>query len=119
MFRDSVPRSLARTAEDDTRDFEVGFTEISPMDSVRTLSYAELEILLSTLNKEAERMAGTGRTLATCSEKNVMAALRPRQVLQAAKAVCALLGGVESVELREAQEQLSLACVRSGGAFFG
>ena len=67
-----MPRSLARTPEDDSRDFDVGFSEISPLDCLKTLSYSDLEILLSTLHKETERMSSTARTLASCSEKNVM-----------------------------------------------
>merc|ERR1719334_310146 len=79
---------------------------------MKTLSYSDLEILLATLRKEAERMSNTGKTLASCSDTNVMQALRPKQMLQAVKAVCALLGGVETIELREAMDRLNIACVR-------
>jgi phosphatidylinositol-4-phosphate 3-kinase len=110
--RDAVPRCVARTEADDVRDFEVGFADISPLDAVKTLSYSELEILLATLQREAERMSSTGHTLATCSDREVMAALRPRQVLQAVKAVSALLGGVESIDLKEARERLTMVCLQ-------
>ena len=110
--RDSVPRTLARTEADDKRDFEVGYQEICPLDSMKMLNYSELEILLTTLTREIERMSKTAQTLVTCSEKNVIQSLRPRNVLQAVKAICALLGSVESIDLREAQEHLKMVCVK-------
>ena len=72
ISRDSVPRTLARTKDDDKRDFEVGYQEICPVDSMKMLNYSELEILLTTLTREIERMSSTAKTLVTCSEKNVI-----------------------------------------------
>ena len=112
VHREAVPRVLARTEEDDARDMEVSTGEICPLDSMKMLNYSELQILLATLYKEVERMSSTARTLLTCTEKNVMQALRPKSVLQAVKAVCALLGSVESIDVKEAQEQLKIVCVK-------
>ena len=78
---------------------------------MKMLSYSELEILLTTLTREIERMSRTAQTLVTCSEKNVIQSLRPKNVLQAVKAICALLGSVESIDVREAQEHLKSVCL--------
>ena len=52
------------------------------------------------------------RSVSIISSPGVLQALRPRQVLQSVKAVSALLGGVESLDLREAQHTLRQACVK-------
>ena len=108
----AVVRDVARTVSDDETDCDLSFEQISPLDTVKTLSYNSLQILLSTLQKEADRMSVTARTLASCSDREVMKALRPKQMLQAVKAVAALLGGVETLELREACDQLCKSCLQ-------
>ena len=90
--KSEIVRDLARTEEDDQSDYNITINQISPLDTIKTLSYEELKILLSCLQKEADRMSVTARTLASCSDKEVMKALRPKQMLQAVKAVAALLG---------------------------
>ena len=105
-------RELARTSKDDETDQSVDFSQISPLDTLKTLSYNELRILVSTLQKEADRIGVTARTLASCSEKEVMKSLRPKQMLQAVKAVASLLGGVETLELREACDLLCRTCMQ-------
>ena len=84
--KSDIARDLARTASDDQLDSDPGFDQISPLDTLKTLSYDELKILLACLQKEADRMSATARTLASCSDKEVMKALRPKQMLQAVKA---------------------------------
>ncbi len=44
-------------ADDDKNDTVVRAQEISPLDSVKTLSYDELKILMETLEKESTRMS--------------------------------------------------------------
>ena len=114
--KSDIARDLARTANDDQLDSDPGFDQISPLDTLKTLSYDELKILLACLQKEADRMNTTARTLASCSDKAVMKALRPKQMLQAVKAVAALLGGVETLELREASDALCRACLHFDAA---
>ena len=104
--------SLARTKQDAEDDANIGLGEISPMDQMKTLSYDDMEILTTTLNKEGDRISNTAKTLASCSEKEVMKGLRPRQMLQAVKAVCALLGGVETLDLSEVCDQLITECLK-------
>eukprot|EP00092_Neocalanus_flemingeri_P001614 GFUD01001721.1.p1 GENE.GFUD01001721.1~~GFUD01001721.1.p1 ORF type:complete len:1837 (+),score=416.06 GFUD01001721.1:479-5989(+) len=114
--KDLVVKTLARTESDDENDCEIGFNQISPLDSMKTLSYNDLQILLGILQREADRISSTAKTLASCSEKDVMPALRPKQMLQAVKAVSALLGGVETLDVREACEQLITTCLQFDAA---
>jgi hypothetical protein len=44
-------------ADDDKNDTVVRAQDISPLDSVKTLSYDELKILMETLEKESTRMS--------------------------------------------------------------
>ena len=47
-----------------------------------------------------------------CTDTAVMPALRPKQVIQAAKMVCALLGKVETIEVTETCDLLISQCVQ-------
>ena len=45
------------------------------------------------------------------SDEKAMRSLRPRQVKQAVKAVCALLGGLVTLDVQDACEELDRNCV--------
>lgn len=49
--------------------------------------------------------------LANCSDREVMKSLRPRQILQAVKAICAFLGNIETLEIQEICDQLVKQCL--------
>ncbi len=49
--------------------------------------------------------------MADCSDREVMQALRPKQVIQAAKAISAFLGRLETTELSDACEKLVTQCL--------
>ena len=98
-------------AEDDARDSEIRVEDISPKDQMQTLSHDSLLILLETLQSESKRMQSVTDQLANCSDREVMKSLRPRQMLQAVKAVCALLGNIETLEIQEICDQLVKQCL--------
>jgi hypothetical protein len=50
-------------------------------------------------------------TIVGCSDTAVMPALRPKQMIQAVKAVCTVLGRIESVEVSETCEKLIEQCL--------
>ena len=81
------------------------------MDQVKKISYEDLQILLDTLDKECARVAKVADQLASCSDKEVMPALRPKQVIQSVMAISIFLGRVETLELSEACEKMTLACL--------
>ncbi|XP_023349681.1 phosphatidylinositol 4-phosphate 3-kinase C2 domain-containing subunit beta [Eurytemora carolleeae] len=112
VHKDLVDRGLARSEEDDIEDSELSYDQISPLDKAKTLSHEDLKTLLEFLQKEAERITNTARTLVNCTEKNVIQSLNPRGMLQAVKAVCAKLGSVETIDLSEALEKFKQACVK-------
>ena len=89
---DLSARHLQRTKIDDESDTYIKIEDISPLDQVKKLSYSELEILLETLDKESDRMSNMSRQLAECTDKEVMSALRPKQLIQSVKAVTNFLG---------------------------
>ena len=109
---EEVDRPLGRTAGDDDLSAGLSYDQISPLDRANTLSHGDLTTLLEFLQREAERINATARTLVSCSEKNVIQSLNPKGMLQAVKAVCSKLGGVETLDLGEAVDQFSQACVR-------
>ncbi len=79
---------------------------------MKTLSYDELRIILDTLQSEASRVKSAAERLADCpAEKEVMRNLRPHQLVQAVKAVCAFLGNLEILEVQDAYEALIRACM--------
>ena len=78
-YKDSISKTLASTENDDENDSEISFNQISPFDSMKTLSYNDLRILLGTLQKEAE--SENVKDLQVVVKKWVMPALRPKQLL--------------------------------------
>ena len=96
---------------DDARDTLVRVEDISPKDSMQTLSYDSLRILLETLQSESKRMQSVTDQLANCSDREVMQSLRPRQILQAVKAICTFLGNIETLEIQEICDQLVKQCL--------
>ena len=104
-------RTLQRSEADDSSDSNVKIEDISPLDQVKKLSYSELKILLETLEKESVRMSKMALQLADCSDKEVMSALRPKQLIQSVKAITIFLGQVETIEISEICETLVTACL--------
>ena len=104
-------RTLQRSEADDSSDSNVKIEDISPLDQVKKLSYSELKILLETLEKESVRMSKMALQLADCSDKEVMSALRPKQMIQSVKAITIFLGQVETIEISEICETLVTACL--------
>lgn len=109
--RMDLVKTFLRTASDDEKDSVVTVEDISPLDQVKKISYEDLHILLETLEKECLRMAKMADQLVSCSDKEVMQALRPKQVIQATKAISAHLGNVETMEISEACGKLITQCL--------
>ncbi|XP_063237766.1 phosphatidylinositol 4-phosphate 3-kinase C2 domain-containing subunit beta [Bacillus rossius redtenbacheri] len=95
-------RPLARTAQDDVRDSALKLQDLLPNEPVDPMSYDSLMILLETMEQEMERATqATGVPGAT---------VRPERVVQGVKAICALMGSVETTDISEAVEGLRRAC---------
>lgn len=89
-------RVLARTLVDDNRDADIKLEDILPKEPTSAISYDNLMILLETLETEIEKL----ESMATYGN------MHSSGVVQAVKAICALLGSLDTLELFEAINNL-------------
>jgi hypothetical protein len=92
---------LARTETDDLRDADIKFENILPKEAVSSISYDSLMILLETLELEIDKLEGSAADGSS---------LHSSGVVQAVKAICALLGCIDTLELFIAINNLKEAC---------
>ena len=109
---DNIYRPYQRTNFDDINDRNMQVKDINTMDHCKKLSFNDLKVLLDLLEKESTRMRKGCDHLASSSDKNVMSQLRPQRVLQSVKAICAHFGGIETIEIKECCDKLSLQCLQ-------
>ncbi|XP_055692342.1 phosphatidylinositol 4-phosphate 3-kinase C2 domain-containing subunit alpha isoform X1 [Lutzomyia longipalpis] len=103
-LKTSNMRNVARTLQDDLRDAEIKPEDILAHEPVSSISYNNLMILLETLESEIEQLeqAATNpnrHTILSCSG-----------VVQSVKAICALLGSIDTLDISEAIDQLTAVC---------
>lgn len=99
---------IARTQQDDLRDAEIKLENILPKEAVSSISYDSLMILLETLEMEIDKLESS-------AADNM--ALHPSGVVQGVKAICALLGSIDTLELFLAINNLKDACVSHSTSF--
>jgi phosphatidylinositol-4-phosphate 3-kinase len=92
---------LARTHQDDARDEDIKFENILPKESYSAISYDNLMILLETLEMEIDKLESSSNDYQTVHSSGVV---------QAVKAICALLGCIDTLELFNAINDLKDAC---------
>lgn len=92
---------LARTQQDDLRDADIKLENILPKEAVSSISYDTLMILLETVEMEIAKLESS-------SLDNQQ--LHASGVVQAVKAICALLGSIDTLELFVAINNLKEAC---------
>ncbi|XP_052862367.1 phosphatidylinositol 4-phosphate 3-kinase C2 domain-containing subunit alpha [Anopheles cruzii] len=98
-------KAIARTAQDDAQDAEIRHEHLLPKESSNAIGYDDLMILLETLEAEIEKLQSSaddgpsGRTILTCSG-----------VIQAVKAICNLLGPLDTLEIAKAIDDLRSCC---------
>ena len=109
---DNIHRPFQRTKDDDVNDCNVQVKDINTLDHCKKLSYDELKVLLDIFEKEAARMQKGCDHLASSSDTNVMSQLRPQKVLQSVKAICKYLGEIETIDIKEYCDKLSLQCLQ-------
>nr|XP_014285368.1 phosphatidylinositol 4-phosphate 3-kinase C2 domain-containing subunit beta isoform X2 [Halyomorpha halys] len=105
LRKDSIYRKLLRTEEDDIHDKPISLAELLPKEPVQPISYESLLIVLETLENEIDRIIAASRE-STDSFSNI----QPLSVLQAVKAVCALLGNIETLQISQALDNFVHAC---------
>ncbi|XP_011297544.1 phosphatidylinositol 4-phosphate 3-kinase C2 domain-containing subunit beta isoform X2 [Fopius arisanus] len=111
MTRGQMKKSIARTLQDDNREQCIELEEILPNEPNEPISYDSLVILLETVEKEMERVETAALQLATSNHSSsLLPQLQPRGVIQAVKAVCTLMGNIETCEITEAVDNFTNAC---------
>lgn len=99
--QDKYMKVLARTHQDDARDEDIKFENILPKESYSAISYDNLMILLETLELEIDKLESSSNDYQTVHSSGVV---------QAVKAICALLGYIDTLELFNAINDLKDAC---------
>ena len=107
----TIPRPYQRTEADDTSDSNIEVKDITPLDYWKTISYNDLKVLLDLLEQESERAKKVCIHLASSSDKNVIPQLRPQRILQSVKAICAQLGSIETIEIRDCCDKFTKQCL--------
>ncbi|XP_044594663.1 phosphatidylinositol 4-phosphate 3-kinase C2 domain-containing subunit beta isoform X2 [Cotesia glomerata] len=111
ITRAQIKRSIARSLQDDNRDQDLKLEDILPNEPLEPISYDTLIILLETVEKEMERVETAAIQLAAPNHSSsLLPQLQPRGVVQSVKAVCALMGNIETYEITEAVDNFVNAC---------
>lgn len=99
-------KAIARTKIDDIRDSELKIENILPKDpfTSTSISYETLIILLETLEMEIDKLEATACSIPSYSSINASG------VIQACRAICSLLGCIDTFELFNAINRLRGTC---------
>ncbi|XP_030373429.1 phosphatidylinositol 4-phosphate 3-kinase C2 domain-containing subunit beta [Scaptodrosophila lebanonensis] len=97
-------QAIARTARDDEQDIALQPERILPNEVVPIVTYDNMMILIETLETEIDKLesavdASSTRSVVSCSG-----------VVQAVKAICALLGSIDTLELASCIADLKRIC---------
>ncbi|XP_018801021.1 PREDICTED: phosphatidylinositol 4-phosphate 3-kinase C2 domain-containing subunit beta [Bactrocera latifrons] len=93
---------IARTQRDDLRDAELRADDIVPNEMATTINYDDMMILIETLETEIDKLESAdpnSRQILSCSG-----------VVQAVKAICALLGSIDTLEISACIADLKRIC---------
>lgn len=101
--KDEYLKVIARSSQDDERDAQLKIENILPKEPNTSISYETLIILLETLEMEIDKLE------AFCETPN-HSSLNASGVIQAVKAICALLGSIDTFELYKAINELKSTC---------
>ncbi|XP_037934157.1 phosphatidylinositol 4-phosphate 3-kinase C2 domain-containing subunit beta [Teleopsis dalmanni] len=95
---------IARTQRDDLRDSDIRPEDILPNEMASTICYDDMMILIETLETEIDKLESAAgdvnsRTILSCSG-----------VVQGVKAICALLGSIDTIEIATCVSELKHIC---------
>lgn len=105
--KDKYMKVFARSAVDDTRDSQIKIENILPKEPFSSISYDSLMILLETLETEIDKLESS------TSDSQIYCSLHCSGVVQGVKAICALLGSVDTIELFDAVTNLKEICLNN------
>lgn len=98
-------KAIARTEIDDRRDRELRIENILPKDPTTSISYESLIILLETLEMEIDKVQ-----MQSVHAPNTHISFNSSGVIQACRAICSLLGCIDTFELYHAVNALKETC---------
>ncbi|XP_067613396.1 phosphatidylinositol 4-phosphate 3-kinase C2 domain-containing subunit beta isoform X2 [Eurosta solidaginis] len=99
---EEVMQVIARTQNDDLRDADLRAEDILPNEMATTISYDNMMILIETLETEIDKLE--------CADPNSRSILSCSGVVQAVKAICALLGSIDTLEISACIADLKRIC---------
>ncbi|XP_055854096.1 phosphatidylinositol 4-phosphate 3-kinase C2 domain-containing subunit beta isoform X2 [Episyrphus balteatus] len=104
MKTEATMSVIARTQRDDLRDETLRPEEILPNETATTISYDNMMILIETLETEIDKFEmnaadSSSRSILSCSG-----------VVQGVKAICALLGSIDTLEIASNINDLKKIC---------
>jgi len=97
-------QAIARTERDDEHDADLLPEQLLPNEVVPIVTYDNMMILIETLEMEIDKLESAadglpGRSVVSCSG-----------VVQAVKAICALLGSIDTMEIARCVADLKRIC---------
>ncbi|XP_073842946.1 phosphatidylinositol-4-phosphate 3-kinase catalytic subunit Pi3K68D [Musca autumnalis] len=98
---------IARTQRDDMNDMDLRPEDVLPNETATTITYDHMMILIETLENEIDKLQSAA---ADTSSRSVLSC---SGVVQGVKAICALLGSIDTLELAECVDQLKHICEES------
>lgn len=103
MPANALKRPLARTMQDDLLDVDIKAQDLVTASSDDPVMYSQLTILLECVERECTQVRG-------CALDTSGSAVRSERVEQSVKAVCSLLGSLQTMDLVDALDSLSTYC---------
>lgn len=101
---DHYLKTIARTENDDARDLQLRLEDVIMHEPCSAINYDNLMILLDCLETEIDRL------ISSVSDSKSYTVTSCSGVIQGIKAVCSLLGYIETLEISEAVSNLKSAC---------
>ncbi|KAH0818247.1 hypothetical protein GEV33_004544 [Tenebrio molitor] len=110
MEKESCEIGIFVALQDDSRDRDLTFEDIVPVDTTVHISYDQLVILLETIESEMKKLKEAAVQIEKCSSPTSMPSLQPLKVIQSVKCVIKLMGNLCTLDLSMAVEELQRVC---------
>lgn len=100
-------QAIARTAQDDEKDANLLPKEVLPNEVVAIVTYENMMILIETLETEIDKLESAVDGAPSAGRSSVVSC---SGVVQAVKAICALLGSIDTLEIARCIGDLKRTC---------
>lgn len=100
-------QAIARTAEDDENDANLLPEQVLPNEVVAIVTYDNMMILIETLETEIDKLESAADGTPSAGRSSIVSC---SGVVQAVKAICALLGSIDTLEIARCIGDLKRTC---------